>query len=772
MHQGLIRTVGGLELKTGLNRWGPVGIVTPLVMLLVLGLRSFGALQPWELAFFDLYLRLRPPLPPDDRIAIVGITEGDVQDQNTPILPDRVYANLIQELRQMQPRAIGLDIYRDVPVQPGHAELQEVFAETDNLIGIAKVLGNPDTEAVAAPPLLEKKGQVGANDVIVEADGRVRRGFAFVPTPHGDQMPSFGVHLALLYLQGEGKFEEAVEQTPEDDLRLDSDLFPPFRSNTGGYVGAAAGGDQILLNYRGVRGEGRPSFEIVPLSDILKQRVPSDWGRDRIILIGAVSESFNDLFLTPYSGGILTYPQPMSGVELQAHLASQILSTVLDNRPPLRSWPDPLEWLWTGLWAGLGATLSWKYRYGIANYTHPLQRREWHTPLRRFLVALLALGFLASSTYLAILQGWWLPVIPPLLAFLGATAVNISYLAYNAGKIRKTFGRYLSNEIIAQLLANPEALKLGGKRQKITILTSDLRGFTALSERFPPEQVVTILNLYLKPMLEVIVAHGGTVNELMGDGILALFGAPSVRPDDAERAVACAIAMQLAMESVNQEMEQNHLPTLEMGIGINTGDCVVGNVGSDLYTEYSAVGSEVNLTFRIETYTTGTQILISDSTLKAIGRDKLTIVQEKKIHPKGVLQEISIYQIMGIGSPYHLTLPQPQNPCFPVLDSYFVLYVFVEGKQLGDLFFKGQLVQLCLRGAYIQPIEGPNLELPSLMSNLKLNLLTFDKEGYPEVSTDFYGKVTQHFPEKQQFYLDFTYKPPEITNLFQKITKF
>jgi adenylate cyclase len=182
--------------------------------------------------------------------------------------------------------------------------------------------------------------------------------------------------------------------------------------------------------------------------------------------------------------------------------------------------------------------------------------------------------------------------------------------------IRKVFGRYLTNEVVANLLENPEALKLGGERRKITILTSDLRGFTAISEQLPPEEVVKILNVYLHNMADVIGKYYGTIDEFMGDGILVLFGAPTAREDDAVRAVACAVDMQLAMDNVNEKMTDWGLPLLEMGIAINTGEVVVGNIGSETRTKYGIVGSHVNLTYRIESYTVGGQIFISESTFQ------------------------------------------------------------------------------------------------------------------------------------------------------------
>ena len=162
--------------------------------------------------------------------------------------------------------------------------------------------------------------------------------------------------------------------------------------------------------------------------------------------------------------------------------------------------------------------------------------------------------------------------------------------------IRKTFGRYLTDDIVKSLLESPEGLKLGGERRKVTLVMTDLRGFTSMSGRLAPEQVVTMLNRYLGTMVEVIQRYQGTIDEFIGDAIFLLFGAPMQRQDDVERAVACAMAMQLAMHGFNAQNRAQGLPEVEMGIGIHTGEVVVGNIGSDKRTKYGVVGSHVNLT--------------------------------------------------------------------------------------------------------------------------------------------------------------------------------
>jgi class 3 adenylate cyclase len=185
--------------------------------------------------------------------------------------------------------------------------------------------------------------------------------------------------------------------------------------------------------------------------------------------------------------------------------------------------------------------------------------------------------------------------------------------------LKDMFGRYLSEEVTNTLLENPDLVNLGGEKRSVTIMMSDLRGFTSLAERLEPEQVVQILNTYFEIMVEVLLKYNATINEIIGDALLVIFGAPQKMPDRAERAIACAIEMQNAMVKVNEENRLQGLPEIEMGIGLNEDEVIVGNIGSSKRSKYGVVGSGVNMTSRIESYSVGGQILISDSVRKQAG---------------------------------------------------------------------------------------------------------------------------------------------------------
>lgn len=737
-------------------QWRGVWITAPSIAVLVILVRLLGWLQPWEWAVYDQYMRLRPQSEPDDRIAIVGINEADIQAIGSAIIADEVYAELIEKLAAMEPKAIGLDIYRDQPVEPGHEELVAVFESTPNLVGIEKVVGDRDRDTIPGPPALKATNQVAANDVIPDADNTVRRGFLSLKRQDDSTVPSLGMYLAALYLNDLGI---QLQADPETELwQLGETVFQGFKAYDGAYIRADDGGYQQILNYRG----GSRQFETVSLMDVLRDRVPSDWGRDRIILIGMVGESSNDFFATPYSSTLLSTPEPMAGVELHANITSHILSTVLDNRPFIRSWPEPIEGLWIVIWSSTGAVFAWRLRYA---------KKAKTALLRRVVYFFGMMGLLIGSTYGAFSLGWWLPVVPPILAMSGSAIAIVTYIARTAGDLRKTFGRYLTDEVVANLLEHPEGLKMGGERRSITILTSDLRGFTALSERLSPEEVVKILNFYLGKMADIITQYQGTIDEFMGDGILVLFGAPTTRPDDAERAIACAIAMQQAMAEVNETIKTWGLPDLEMGIGINTGEVVVGNIGSEKRTKYGVVGSQVNLTYRIESYTTGGQILISEKTLHTAQID-IKINGQKSVSPKGVKQPITIYDVGGVGAPYDLYLVKEEEQFFPLENPITLQYAILDGKNINPVQMQGHLVQLSQHGGQIILSDEQQLS-PSPLANIKLNFN--DWEAHHLESEDVYAKVLEQEFNPQKFYIKFTSKPPSIdkklTEIYQTLKR-
>ncbi|HEX7043018.1 MAG TPA: PAS domain-containing protein [Burkholderiales bacterium] len=320
--------------------------------------------------------------------------------------------------------------------------------------------------------------------------------------------------------------------------------------------------------------------------------------------------------------------------------------------------------------------------------------------------------------------------------------------------IREIFGRYLTDEVVAAVLESTNGLKLGGEKRKITMMMADLRGFTSLSERLAPERVVTIINRYLTTMVTVIKQHGGTIDEFIGDAIFVLFGAPVWQEDDAQRAVACAVAMQLAMASVNEQNRRDDLPEVEIGIGVHTGPVVVGNIGSPERMKYGVVGSHVNLTSRIQSYTTGGQILVSETTRQEVGRI-LRVGKQMEVKAKGIETPITLYEVSGIGRPYNLFLPETTETLVALSPEIPVRCEVVDGSHLSGERFAGTITKLSSRGAEMR-FENP----VATLSNLKMSLIG---NGGEEIPGALYGKVVETVPgSSAAFSVRFTSMSPEI----------
>ncbi len=326
--------------------------------------------------------------------------------------------------------------------------------------------------------------------------------------------------------------------------------------------------------------------------------------------------------------------------------------------------------------------------------------------------------------------------------------------------IRDTFGRYLSDDIVDSILESPEGMKLGGEKRRITIMLTDLRGFTALSERLPAENVVSIINNYLEVMTEIILKYQGTIDEFIGDSILAIFGAPILREDDARRAVACAVEMQMAISEVNERNREAGFPDVAQGIGLNTGDVVVGNIGSEKRSKYGVVGRNVNLASRVESYTVGGQTLISESTLADCG-PILRIDDQMEVLPKGFKDPITIYEIGGISGEYNLFLPEKEEvPLLTLRQPLIIHFMLLSEKDTNKDVFQGTVIRLAPEVAEIQAdISAKRL------TNMKISL--FDDEGY-EITTELYAKVVQEVSDSPPtFRVNFTSLPSEAKSFFK-----
>ncbi len=216
-------------------------------------------------------------------------------------------------------------------------------------------------------------------------------------------------------------------------------------------------------------------------------------------------------------------------------------------------------------------------------------------------------------------------------------------------QIRETFGRYISDDVVTEILKSPGGINLTGELRDITVLVSDLRGSTPMGEALEPQQVLRVINRYLDRMVEVIMRHGGTIDEFTGDGILVFFGAPRAMADAAKRAVRCALDMQKAMPELNRGNVDLGLPQLRMGIGINSGQLIVGNIGSEQRKKYGAIGSAINVAFRVEAQTDrkGGEILVTQAVLHRID-GRLELGPAKTVPLKGIEKPMDLYPVLGM----------------------------------------------------------------------------------------------------------------------------
>ena len=296
--------------------------------------------------------------------------------------------------------------------------------------------------------------------------------------------------------------------------------------------------------------------------------------------------------------------------------------------------------------------------------------------------------------------------------------------------LRQTFGRYLSDEVVSNLLESDEGLEMRGERRRVSILLADLRGFTALTESLTPAEIVSILNTYLGTMSDVIHDYHGTVDEFLGDAILAHFGALTTRDDDTERAVACAIAMQHAIEDVNRINGDHGHPRVAMGIGIATGEVIVGNVGSEKRSKHTAIGSAVNLASRIEGYTLGGEILISQATFDDVA-NLVEVDRVREVWPKGFDAPMRVHRVAAIRGHHELTVPQDRAQLVELAEKIGIRFTVLEGKSVSGIFHDGQVSALSSTGARIHT-DADVRELADLRIELA------DDDGAEVV---YYGKV-------------------------------
>jgi adenylate cyclase len=633
------------------RRHSSASIAAVAVALLIggglVGLRSLGALEAVELAAYDQFMRLRPAgSAHEPRIVLITITERDLHEQGTWPLPDVVLARALETLASYGPRAIGLDLYRDIAVPPGTERRDALLRREPRIIAVTK-FAEGSSPGVGAPPALRDTERVGFNDIVVDPGGTVRRGLLFLDDGR-TVMYAFALRLALLYLQPDGV---TLGPDPRDPalIRLGGTTIPPLDANDGPYIAADARGYQVLLDFR----SGRGRFAAFSLGDLLSGRVDPGSVRDRIVLVGVSAESVKDDFYTPYSAG-LGPEQHVAGVEIHAHIASQLLRMALDGERPMASLREWQEWIWVLLWSGLGALGGLRAR----------------SPWRLALLTGVGLSGLFGLDYVAFLGRWWLPLVPAALGLVASAGLVVAYVSYQENAQRtmlmQLFSKHVSKEVAEAIWREREQF-LEGRRPRpqrlvVTALFTDLTGFTTVSERLSPEALMEWLNEYMDAMAQEISRYGGVIRQYAGDSIVAIFGVPVARRSeteirqDAVDAVRCALAMEARLLELNRAWLAAGRPLTGMRVGIFTGPAVAGSLGSAERSEYVVVGDTINTASRLESFdkdlhrpdplTRPSRTFVGETTVRWLGGDFET-EWVGDVSLKGKEHTVGIYRVIG-----------------------------------------------------------------------------------------------------------------------------
>jgi adenylate cyclase len=615
-----------------------------LVFAGVMGTREAGWLVSWELGAFDNYLRARPSETSDPPVAMVWIREEEITEFGHP-LPDRVLVDALERVLDAEPRAIGVDIYRDRPTGEGWEDLRALLLASPRIVVVEKL---PDARqpAVPAPPFLQDRSQVGFADIAPDRDGVTRRGLLMLWDEEGQAYLSLSLQLALRHLHADGITMTADPERPEF-VRIGATTLPPIDANLGGYKRADAGGYQYLLDYRRPNG----SFPSASLGEVLAGAADPALFRGRVVVIGTASPSVKDYFQTP-SGVVLGDDALVYGAEHHAHAVDQLMRYARGESVPTASLSEFAEALWILTWCLAGASVGTRVR----------------SPLRLVVAVVLGLGALLGGAYVAFVEDWWVPVVPTAMGGLGALALVVAYVTQQerADKIKamNLFGRFVSRRVVDQIWEDRDLFMEGDRprpqRITLTVMLTDLIGYTRASETREPAEVMGWIGTYMDRMASLVEAHGGVVNDFLGDGLMANFGVPVPRSSeegveqDAINAVECGLAMGEALEELNQRWRREQQPTGRMRIGILTGPGVVGSLGSSDRMKYTTVGNTVNTASRLESFDKmsfeherGTfRLLIGQSTLDRLrGRYVTKCLGAHRLKGKG--EPITIHRVLG-----------------------------------------------------------------------------------------------------------------------------
>lgn len=566
-------------------------ISAQVIALVVIFVRVHGWLQPLELAAFDLLRVASVHATTSDDVFLVGMTEPDIHRSGYP-LSDDFLADLLEKIASWHPRAIGVDLYRDMPVQPSTGKLEAVLKAHPEIYWVFKLAEGDDGNQpkIPAPAPLDGTDRAVLADIATDPGDVVRRGLLYADD--GVQhYAGLGLALALKYLATD---HIIAEPASDGSLRLGQTVIPPLDITRGPYLRLDTRGYQLLLDFD----HGAQTFPVRAMEEVMNADM-SWFVTGRVVIVGGALESVKDFFASPFNVGLNN--DRIFGMAIHAHLVDQLIRLGTGTSRVLGALPRLAENMWIWAWAVAGAVLGLMVRATV--------------PAASASVA----GVVAISgiTYVAFNEDLLLPALPAMMAWLGAAGFTnqLLHAASNRARLRlrKSFEHFLPPSVIADMVRADELPKLGGERREISVLFTDVASFTTFSEDVEPEQLARILNEYLEGVCAAIFSHGGLVNAFLGDGVLAFFGAPQPQPDHADRAVAAAIDINRFASRFSAEQRAGGLNFLHTRIGIHAGFAFVGNVGSRQRLQYTALGDVLNTASRLEglNKAIGTRICIS-----------------------------------------------------------------------------------------------------------------------------------------------------------------
>jgi adenylate cyclase len=462
-----------------------------------------------------------------------------------------------------------------------------------------------DAVVLTRPTIAGERAQAGFVNKHADADGVTRRAYLVIERAGRFYAP-LGLRAAALYAAEPTSYLVGDREVGFGARRLPVD-----------------GRGQALLGFLGPRG----TFPIVSAADVLDGTVPASRFAGKLVFVG-YADAARDQAVTPFDTTFF-------GVELHATLAENALHGGFYRAPS-----PAIAFALVVVAALLGAALQLRFVRGRRTFLPPL------------LAALLLGGYLVAAIQLFLGAALVLPVVWPAVTLLVVVFAGVSTAVvvegFEKARIRSAFAQYLDERAVKQLLADPTLLRLGGERRELTALFSDIRGFTAISEKLEPEQIISFLNEYLTPMTEVVWETGGLLDKYIGDAVMAVYGAPLEQADHAQRACAAALAMQERLAALNARWAAAGLPPLAVGIGVNTGPMSVGNMGSERRKNYTVVGDAVNLASRLEGLTKAydVPILVGERTAE-LAADGFVFRELDLVRAKGKDRATRVFALVG-----------------------------------------------------------------------------------------------------------------------------